>query len=169
MSISINYIDVLAIQDTVENPEIQLAPLSEPAPIEFTMETPGWYVVAIIVLILLVWVIIKSVERYKANAYRRDAVNQINEIEKSFSNIKNPLYQVSVVLKQVSIISYGRALTADLYGDQWLEFLESKCKHTPFANYKTQLKDGLYKDINVDKAEVKHIFSLSKKWIKHHA
>lgn len=158
-------------QDPDQDSKVKLAPLSEPSPIEFTIETPGWYIIFAIILVVLIWMSIKLIERYKANAYRRNGLKQIEIIEQNLGKTSkgNPLYDVSVVLKQVSTVTFGRQLTAELYGDQWIEFLESKCNHTPFTKFKNELKDGLYKDITISDAKLKEVFSMSKKWIKHHA
>ena len=150
---------------------IDLGPLYEPDAIRFSFETPGWYLVAGLLLLVAVLLFVKWLKRYRKNVYRREALRNLTIIEDKFNNQKDVfcLNDVLVLLKWVAIKAFGRQQVAQLYGNDWLEFLESKGRNTPFTHYKQHIVNTLYDTITVDMKEKKALMDLSEKWIKTHA
>ncbi|MCK5135253.1 MAG: DUF4381 domain-containing protein [Bacteroidales bacterium] len=151
--------------------KIDLGPLYEPDAVRFSFETPGWYLLGCLLLLLAVLLFFKWLKRYRRNAYRREALKNLAIIEDSFYNQKDvlSLNDVLVLLKLVAIKAFGRQQVAQLYGNDWLEFLESKGKNTPFTYYKQPVVNTLYDTITVDIKEIEALIELSKQWIKTHA
>lgn len=145
-------------QEQVANPE--LGNIFEPEPVTFSFSTPGWYVVGIVLLVVVIIFVARWAIRYKKNAYRREALKQI---ESDSINI----IDVFILLKIVATKTFGRKQVAQLHGKEWLIFLESKAKNTAFTNYENDIINTLYKGSNSDNE--KAIVELSKKWIKTHA
>ena len=150
---------------------IDLGPLYEPDALRFSFETPGWYLLGGLLSLLAVLLFFKWLKRYRKNAYRREALRNLRIIEDKFYNQKDVLClnDVLVLLKLVAIKAFGRQQVAQLHGKDWLEFLESKGKNTPFTHYKQHIVNTLYDTIEVDVKEKKALMELSKKWIKTHA
>ena len=150
---------------------IDLGPLYEPDALRFSFETPGWYLVAGLLLLVAVLLFVKWLKRYRKNAYRREALRNLRIIEDKSYKQKDVLClnDVLVLLKLVAIEAFGRQQVAQLYGNDWLEFLESKGKNTPFTHYKQPIVNTLYDTIEVDVKEKKALIELSKQWIKTHA
>jgi hypothetical protein len=150
---------------------IDLGPLYEPDAIRFSFETPGWYLVAGLLLLVAVLLFVKWLKRYRKNVYRREALRNLRIIEDKSYNQKDVLClnDVLVLLKLVAIKAFGRQQVAQLHGNDWLEFLESKGRNTPFTHYKQHIVNTLYGTIEVDVKEKKALMELSKKWIKTHA
>ena len=142
-----------------------------PDPIRFSFETPGWYLLAGILFLLILLLLLKWLKRYRQNAYRREALKNLTIIEERFNTQHDVLClpDVLVLLKVVAIKAYGRQQVAELHGNDWLLFLESKGEHTPFTQYKQTVFNSLYETVDVDMKELKKIMELSKKWIKTHA
>ena len=150
---------------------IDLGPLYEPDAVRFSFETPGWYLVGGVLLLFAVLLFFKWLKHYRKNGYRREALKTIAKIEHNSlnQNEANQLNDVWVLLKLVAIEAFGRQQVAQLYGDVWLEFLESKGKNTPFTYYKQHIANTLYEPIAVDLKETRVLIELSKQWISTHA
>ena len=140
-----------------------LGPLYEPDAVRFSFETTGWYLLGIFLLLMATFLFFRWLNHYRKNAYRRQALKTI------FSMEQNSLNDVLVLLKLVAIKAFGRQQVAQLYGNDWLEFLESKGKDTPFSQYKQHIANTLHHTIPVDLKETKALIELSKKWISTHA
>ena len=150
---------------------IDLGPLYEPDAVQFSFETPGWYLLGIFILLVAAFLFFKWLKRYRKNAYRREAIKTIARIEQHSlnQNEANQLNDILVLLKLVAIEAFGRQQVAQLYGDEWLEFLESKGKNTPFTDYRQHIANTLYEPISLDLKETKALIELSKQWINTHA
>ena len=148
-----------------------LGPLYEPDAVRFSFETAGWYLVAGLLLIVAVLIFFRWLKYYRKNGYRRDALQTIARIEQNYHshNDVNLLNDILVLLKLVAIEAFGRQQVAQLYGNDWLEFLESKGKNTPFTDYKQHISNTLYEPISVDPKEAKALIEISKQWISTHA
>ena len=150
---------------------IDLGPLYEPDAVRFSFETPGWYVLCLLFVLVAIFLFFRWLKRYRKNEYRRNALKSIASIEQN-SQSQHEAYQLNdiwVLLKLVAIEAFGRQQVAQLYGNDWLEFLESKGKNTPFTDYKQHIANSLYEPISVDPKEIKALIELSKQWIVTHA
>ena len=161
---------LLADEGAIKNDSIDLGPLYEPDAVRFSFETAGWYVLSGLLLLLAVLLFLKWFKRYRENAYRREALKNLAIIEDKFSGQQDVLCMndVLILLKLVAIKAFGRQQVAQLYGNDWLEFLESKGKNTPFTQYKHNISNTLYDTIAVDMKGLEEVIELSEKWIKTH-
>jgi hypothetical protein len=132
----------------------ELEPLFEPEPVPFTFNTPAWYVLGILLLILSIYVFFLQLKKYKKNRYRRDALKALGALNLSYSNYFN------IILNEIRIV---------LYGQDWLEFLESKGKGTPFKKYNILIKQDAFLGSEKEKQNVIDLVEVSKNWIKTHA
>ena len=148
----------------------ELEPLFEPEPVPFTFNTPAWYALGTLLLILIIYVFFKQFKKYQKNRYRRDALTVLGALNLSYSNDFNIiLNEVRIVLKQLAIHRYGRLTVASLYGQDWLAFLESKGKDTPFTQYKILINQDAFWGSDKEKQNVIDLVEISKNWIKTHA
>jgi hypothetical protein len=162
---------LLADEGAIKNDSIDLGPLYEPDAVRFSFETAGWYVLSGLLLLLAVLLFLKWFKRYRENAYRREALKNLAIIEDKFSGQQDVLClnDVLILLKRVAIQAFGRQQVAQLYGYDWLVFLESKGKNTPFTQYKHNIINTLYDTVPVKVNEIEDMMELSKRWIKTHA
>ena len=150
---------------------MNLGPIYEPAPVAFQFDTPGWYVLGTVLLVLFVTLVIKAIRHYLKNAYRREAHRMVKTIIKQFNNQKAPacLNDALVVLKGVAMTTYSRIQVADLHGEEWIDFLDAKGKHMTFKKYSNTITTALYKNEMTNEDEVLEVLRMSLKWIKVHA
>lgn len=149
-----------------QNENLQLTPIQEPAPIPFSFETIGWKILLIFILLLLIFSTFKWIQHYKKNAYRRIAIKHLLTIKNESDTSIN---ESAILLKSIAITAYGRKEVAALYGNEWLQFLESTGKNTLFTKYADSLLAIQNSNQNIDVTTQKEILSLTKKWIQTHA
>ncbi len=151
---------------------IQLNPIIEPIPVEFTMDTIGWKVIFFLVFSTVLFGIYKSYLNYKKNKYRREAISKIQHItlDKELT-IPSLIAQVMFQIKQTALISFERKKVAALVGEEWLTFLDKSVKGVHFNAFHEIILLAIYKgeckeEIPFDK---ELFISSSIKWIRKHA
>ena len=64
----------------LQDQDIKLNPIITPNPIPFTIDTIGWKVLLILLFLILLFIAYRFYKNYKHNAYRRDAIYQIQNL-----------------------------------------------------------------------------------------
>ena len=150
---------------------IDLGPLIQSPRVAFQFDTPGWYVLLTVAVIILLFIVIIGIRKYLKNAYRREALRLLEAIENRFQKEQDVacLNDAMILLKQVSLQTYSRSEVADLHGEKWLNFLDSKSKQATFSTFKQTIFSALYKSEITDNSQVLGIFKQSQNWIENHA
>lgn len=149
----------------------ELGPLLEPDPVKFSYDTPGWYFLGIVTILVLSLAILRWYRHYRENTYRREAINEINQLNMSSSQheILQRLTELLIILKLVALKTYGREEVAALHGKPWLLFLDSKTENTSFSEFEPLISKATYQSIPLHIEELEALKNLSKKWIQNHA
>lgn len=149
----------------------ELEPLFEPEPITFSFNTPAWYALEVFILSGLLYFAFLQLKKFNKNRYRREALKRISSWEylNTSDDAQIVIKEIRILLKQLAIFKYGRQKVASLYGKDWLNFLESKGKDTPFSNYSNLLNHEALLDSQEVGQEITDLIEVSKKWIKTHA
>lgn len=136
-----------------------------PEQVSFRPETIGWYLLAGMLLLALLWLAWRLWKRWKANAYRREALRELGEIEAAPERLPE-------LLKRVALVAYPRTEVADLSGDTWLGFLDGTLGSTDFAMGAGKVLPDLAYDpgaaSQMTLQETRDLFALSKRWIRGH-
>jgi len=170
--ISLNFLTVGLDQETAPTQEQQeLGPILEPDPIQFSFDTPGWYILGFLALLSIILLSIRWIKQYKNNTYRREAIKELNQIipADSSNELRPQLSQLLVILKMAALKAYGRENVATLDGKNWLVFLESKAKNTPFSKFETIISNSIYKNLTPEAKDLNDLKNVSIKWIQTHA
>jgi Domain of unknown function (DUF4381) len=146
--------------------------LIEPDPVKFTWGAPGWYVLAIVLLLLICAVFIVIYRQYQKNKYRRTALSWLESKEEKMLN-QSPeqvIYDATMLMKRIAISRYGRSPVAGLREDEWITFLNKACKIQPFTAADAEwLTNILYAPSgHLNESETKSFIDKTKKWIKYH-
>lgn len=117
------------LDPTTEEAIRSLHDIVTPEPVSWMPQTWGWAVLGGALLVMLILVSIRRVLRYRANAYRREALHLLDGIETRIRNHATrqaAVHEVAEVLKRTALAGWGRGPTASLSGKEWSDFLEDK-------------------------------------------
>ena len=97
---------------------------------------PAWYAIAVVILVVSVWFVARSAYRWHRNAYRRDALTQLQQLKATISpeTAASVLGELATLMRRVALTVYPRTQIAGLTGDAWLNFLDASADTTEFAN-----------------------------------
>ena len=136
---------------------------------------PGWYVVGAVLGILLLWLGIRRVRRYRADRFRRMALAELSRIESNAQSSRDPwgaLAEVAELLKRVALATFPREVVAELSGDAWWSFLGEvgdAGTFTPEARH--LVESALFARVEGRKPssrEVDEVLVAARSWIRSH-
>ncbi len=96
-----------------------------PEAVGFFPPAPGWVIVLLLLLALLLHFAIKAYKRYKKSLYGREALKESGTYRQQSK--ENAVALLSLA-KRVAIAAYGREEVAKLYDDTWWDFMEKHSK-----------------------------------------
>ena len=105
-----------------------------PPPVSWWPPAPGWYVGAALLLLILLLLLIRSVSRYRANAYRRAALRELAELEQA-----NRWRKLPALLKRVALSAFPRSEVASLTGESWVAWLNQHGNGIEFGGESARL------------------------------
>lgn len=106
------------------DPLAALRPLHAPEPVSWWPPAPGWWLLALLALGLLILALGWSIRRYRRNAYRRQALRELQQLLGRGDCQAATLSQLNALLKRVALARGERHAAAGLCGEDWLEFLD---------------------------------------------
>jgi len=145
-----------------------LGQLIEPDPVPYSFNTPGWYAVLILLLIIFLLIAFFQYRKYRRNAYRREALQKLEQIENSGYSV---VYAINLLLKTLAIQLFGRRTVADLHGPTWFLFLSSKLEKHPGLTDQSidEYTLALYNDqFQLDEKRRKELVAFARLWILKH-
>jgi hypothetical protein len=116
----------------------------EAEPIPFTMDTVGWQVLFVLSGLLISYLVYLFVLKYRANKYRRTAIQEIKNFKNSMTDAAF-ITQCMFLVKQVALQSYGRNKVAALTGEKWISFLDECEKSVDFTTNSELIFIAIYK------------------------
>ena len=143
--------------------------LIEPDPIQYSFDTPGWNMIGILlILIVLFWGILMYI-RYRQNAYRREAMTQLINIANSAFALQEKVTTINRILKQVAMHIDNREAVAALTFDNWFAFLSKTCKSPCFDEHLFgTIQKGQFDTEQLTEKKVNSYLHQSVQWIKTH-
>jgi hypothetical protein len=153
-----------------------LAALQEiplPPPISYRPATTAWSVVGLVLLAALAYAAWRWFGRWQANAYRREALREMADLERRFAQADarvGALTALPALVKRTALAAMPRARVASLSDAQWLAFLDRTCPPGGFASGPgTLLPRIAYQTIvRPTPAELHQLVALVRRWITHH-
>lgn len=88
-----------------------------PDPVPLTPQTWGWAILAAVVAAALALFIRRQLLRYRANAYRREALAEL-------ASCGDDPAEVAAILRRAALCAWPRGQVASLTGQAWLRFLD---------------------------------------------
>jgi hypothetical protein len=94
-----------------------------PEPVSMLPQTVGWWVILGIGFLALSYSVYRRILRFRADAYRREALKDLAALRLTLSSNKNRAEALPTLLKQAALGGYPRRQVAGLSGDRWGAFL----------------------------------------------
>ncbi len=132
----------------------------QPPPPAWTPQTIGWYVVFAIAGLLLLWLIVHSIRKWHANAYRREALREL---------VLLPTEQFSILLKRTALTAWPRERVASLSGEKWLSFLNQTAGESLFQQSPgNRVEEAALRKTEFSSEEAEQLRGLAAEWIRRH-
>jgi len=128
-----------------QDPLAALKPLREPELIGWWPLAPGWWILIALLVLLIVFLIFKSVQYFRSTAYRRDALKELDTLHQQYQAAADDqafLNEVNVLLKRVALQAYPREVVAASHSKAWSEFLNAQLNAAPF--FAATFSDAIY-------------------------
>lgn len=154
----------------------QLHDIVAPPRISWWPPAPGWYAVAAALLIGLAWLGYRHWHTYRANRYRRAALEELSSVA---TRVRDPssrpagLAALSALLKRVALSAWSREHVASLSGDAWIRFLDESGGKPRFRDAPARLAvDGAYATpmatASLSESDVEGLLKAARGWIVEH-
>ncbi|QCO04574.1 DUF4381 domain-containing protein [Azospirillum argentinense] len=103
-----------------------LRDLALPDPVPWWPPAPGWWILAAGILLAGLLLAVHAFARYRANAYRREALRALDTLEGDIGKADTALLaqRMASLLKRAALAAYPRSEVASLNGALWLSFLD---------------------------------------------
>ena len=152
--------------------QTQLENLKEiplPEPVSYVPQTMAWYILFGILIIIAALLILSVYRRSVRNRYRREALAQLDEIERS----ARPISELPALVKRVALAMAPRETVARLSGDAWLAFLDSTWKKGEFSSGPGRLLPDLAyckpeSLPEISDRRMRELLALLRRWIRRH-
>jgi hypothetical protein len=156
-----------------QDPLAALHPLREPAAIGWWPLAPGWWLLIALAVLAIAVACYYLVKRYRANAYRRLALQQLQAIHTKLnqsddSDLHGAVSNTNALLKSVALRQFPRHDIASLSGDAWLGFLNStRRSESTDTEFSIGFAKAAYQP-QVPQLDTEQLFRASKNWIVKH-
>ncbi|MFP6807907.1 MAG: DUF4381 domain-containing protein [Pseudomonadales bacterium] len=160
---------------TQGDPLSQLRDIHLPPPIETWPLAPGWWVLALLAIVLLMAISYWLWRRWRANGYRREARKELGALLNQYAldgDTSDYLQACQQLLKRVALTHYSREHVANLTGESWVAFLDRSLNSNDFSMGSGQiLIDVIYSPPPTEAipaADVQQLHQLADLWIRKH-
>ncbi|WP_232048535.1 DUF4381 domain-containing protein [Legionella adelaidensis] len=149
-------------------PELaQLKDIHLPERIHWWPLAPGWYVLAAILVIALIFISLLIYTQHKKGRPKREALGLLNKYEDEFlkdNDSQRACARISELLKRVALAYFPREQVASLKGEDWLIFLTKTGKDTNFLAVKVELLEIPFRR-QLTSGNIILLFSQARTWI----
>lgn len=138
-----------------------------PHPISVWPIAPGYYVIAL-VLVLISLIVFFAHNYYQRATPKREALKQLDDLLMSYQEDQDAqaaIAGVSMLLKRVALTYFPRTSVASLHTTEWVTFLETHSKALDFTTIREVLIYGPYQPTQ-EKISIVDLVSFAKQWIK---
>ncbi len=137
-----------------------------PEPVSFWPPAPGWWVLAVLIVLLSVMALWLW-KRHRRMAYRRAALVELQRLRQALAQGQADIpivAELSILLRRVAISRYGRQQVAALNGVAWLEFLDRTGRTSNFSTQGRALLDAPYRRTTLQ--QIEPLLSLAQDWLQ---
>ena len=153
---------------TPTDPLAQLRDIHLPDPVAAWPPGPGWWLLGALGLALLASLAWWAVNRYRRNAWRRQASSELERAYREWQSHGDGglfLQQLSEILKRAAIRGAADDV-AGLCGSRWNYYLDERWKHSPARGFAAlNFGESIYRP-DATGAEVEELHGLGQRWLR---
>jgi len=130
---------------------------------------PGWWLVALIVLALLLMGAVWLHRRWLRRRDRNEILSELDALShcSSGEHTADCIARLSALLRRLALRRYPRAQVAPLSGNAWLQFLDDTGGAGGFTRGAGRvLEDGAYRPDSGD-VQIDPLLQLARRWVTH--
>lgn len=149
------------------DPLTQLRDIHLPDPVGWWPLAPGWYVLMIVLLLILMFISYRIYQRQVNGLAKNKALGLLKIYKDQYDKDRNAQIasaRISELLRRVALVYYPRAQVASIHGDDWIQFLNTTSKNIDFRPVKAMLLDSPFK--TAETVHLKPLFFRADQWIK---
>ena len=154
----------------MDNPLSKLRDIHLPEPVSAWPPAPGWWILAILSISLIIWISWKLWKRYQQRHLLRISNRTITELQQDYANHQNShllIKQYSMLLRRIALARFPRQQVASLTGTTWLEFLDKSAATNLFNSEIGQLLlNGPYQKPGTKISQIDELTTAIKLWIE---
>lgn len=132
------------------DPLTQLRDVHLPDAVSAWPPAPGWWLLALFVVIGLIALIRSLWRHYQRRAYVREARLKLQALSLQPLSPQQQLQQANDILKRCAMTAYPKSSVASLSGESWLVFLDQHCKTPLFGDHARWLESWFRYDVSAD-------------------
>ena len=153
------------------NPDLlsQLRDIHASQPVPWWPPAPGWWVLAGILLLVLVWLGRRGMARYRDRKRRRQMLAWVDHLNSAVDAEREPqvwLATLNRIFKLVALRAFPDRHCAVLAGQEWVDFLVSQIDKPEAAGPLAALASGPYDPAPHFDAD--QLSDLTRLWIRRH-
>ncbi len=137
-----------------------LRDITVPPPVSWWPLAPGWWVIMAVILVATVSFGYRAWRRWKANAYRRDALAELDQATEVASMVE--------ILKRTALVAYPRAEVAALTGSPWCAWLEKTGRERMSDGVRAALTKGVFARSSELESSSPEVSAFVSAWITRH-
>lgn len=154
----------------------QLQPIILPTPISWWPPAVGWWLLALLLVILLGcgrYLIVTRTRRptsLSIDPVRESALQQLHALPKPYTGEQaGPwLQQLNQLLKRICATRYPEYASHTLSGREWLAFLDSRCPAAGLTRWMILVQGAYQPDCRLDDKSIAQLQQAIDTWIRKH-
>lgn len=126
-----------------------LRDIALPEPVSWVPQTWGWALVAALAAAIVIVFGLRWLRRYRADAYRRDALRLLVSAEEKIRNPatrRDGIHDLTELLKRTALAGWRRKDVAAMSGSSWVRFLDAHDDRHAGTTLQKLLDDFEYRD-----------------------
>ena len=146
---------------------LDLRDIHAAAPPAFWPPAPGWWVVALLLIAILVLSTLWLLRRYRLYRLKVDIMDEIESLSTcSTENTEEFTAHLSMLLRRIALRRYSREQVAPLTGSDWLRFLDETGGNGDFEHGIGQILEvGPYRP-QTSELPAEELLALARRWAK---
>jgi len=153
------------------NPDLlsQLRDIHTAPPVSWWPPAPGWWVLAFLLMVLLVWIGRRLLARYRIGRRRKQMLGWVDHLNATIDPQLQPqayLATLNRIFKLVALRAFPERHCAAMAGQDWVDFLSDKMSNLQSAESLNVLASGPYDPAPRFDPEI--ISELTRHWITQH-